>query len=281
MVGDMSFYAIGPGGLSYRPCRYGTSKLTFRGPRRDLRGRYLAFIGTNEVHGRFIKRPFPDLVEGGLGVTCANFGVADAGPDAFITDPFMPGVIAGARVTVVQVMGAHNLSNRFYTVHPRRNDRFTAPSRLLTQIFPEVDFADIHFTKHLLTRLHRSCPERFATVAAELQKIWVTRMKLLLGQAGGDTLLLWFAAAPPPERAAEPGFAPGPEPMLVTAAMVRDAGISATRVLRVVASAEAVAAGTEGMVFPDMRVAAASKMLGPRAHRECADALIPALKDIL
>lgn len=280
LVGDMSFDAVRPGGLNYRPCRYGTSKLTFRGPRRDLQGRYLAFLGANEVYGRFIERPFPDLVEDSLGLTCANFGVADAGPDAFTADPFMPDAVADATVTVVQVMGAHNMNNRFYSVHPRRNDRFTAPTPLLTQIYPDVDFADIHFTKHLVSRLYRTSARRFNAVAAELKRCWVARMKLLLERAGGDTVLLWFSCRPP-ARALEPGVPPGQEPMLVTEEMLCEAGASATRVLRVIASPRAVAAGTDGMVFAEMQAAAASEMMGPHAHRECADALITTLKDML
>ena len=39
--------------------------------------------------------------------------------------------LAVARLTVLQVTGAQNMSNRFYSVHPRRNDRFLKASPLL------------------------------------------------------------------------------------------------------------------------------------------------------
>ena len=39
---DMTYSSLAEGGLNYFPCRYGTSKLLFRGPRRRLDGRYVA-----------------------------------------------------------------------------------------------------------------------------------------------------------------------------------------------------------------------------------------------
>ena len=47
----------------------------------------------------------------------------------------------------------------------------------------------------------------------------------------------------------------------------------ATHYVEVVASDEAKAAGTEGMILSDMDVPAASRMLGPLMHTEIASAL--------
>jgi hypothetical protein len=41
----MTYDALGAGALDYLPCRYGTSKLLFRGPRRPLKDPYLVFMG--------------------------------------------------------------------------------------------------------------------------------------------------------------------------------------------------------------------------------------------
>jgi hypothetical protein len=41
----MTYDALGVGALDYLPCRYGTSKLLFRGPRRPLKDPYLVFMG--------------------------------------------------------------------------------------------------------------------------------------------------------------------------------------------------------------------------------------------
>ena len=122
----MSIDTMGPGALDYLPCRYGSSKLVFRGPRRELGQPFVAFVGSSETYGKFIKEPFPALVEQQLGRACVNFGLLNAGVDAFVHDPFVRNTAAQADVTVVQIMGAQNMTNRFYAVHPRRNDRFDA-----------------------------------------------------------------------------------------------------------------------------------------------------------
>jgi hypothetical protein len=59
-------------------------------------------------------------------VEAANLGLVNAGIDVFINEPMIQDFCAGAVVTVIQVLGAANMSNRFYAVHPRRNDRFPA-----------------------------------------------------------------------------------------------------------------------------------------------------------
>ena len=59
----MSFAFPGETSLDYLPCRYGRSKLLFRGPRRDLTAPYAAVLGGGETYGKYVARPFPALVE--------------------------------------------------------------------------------------------------------------------------------------------------------------------------------------------------------------------------
>jgi uncharacterized protein DUF6473 len=59
----MTIDALGLGALDYLPCRYGNSKLLFRGPKRSLDEPYIAFIGGTETYGKFLAKPFPVLVE--------------------------------------------------------------------------------------------------------------------------------------------------------------------------------------------------------------------------
>ena len=68
----------------------------------------------------------------------------------------------GRPLTVVQVMGANYLSNRFYSVHPRRNDRFLRASTVMQAIFNDVDFSDFTFTRHMLGALYELSPEALA-----------------------------------------------------------------------------------------------------------------------
>jgi len=83
----MKHETIDGGGLSYSPCRYGMSRIFFRGPRRRLDQPYVAFIGGTETYGKFIDQPLPALVEKEIKQTCVNLGCVNGGVDAFVNDP--------------------------------------------------------------------------------------------------------------------------------------------------------------------------------------------------
>lgn len=274
----MTYETIGGGTLDYFPCRYGDSKLLFRGPRRDVTGDYVAFLGGTETYGKYIPKPFPELVEAQMGLKCINFGLPNAGVDVFANDASVLDVAHGARATVVQVMGASNLNNRFYSVHPRRNDRFLAASQLMQTIFREVDFTEFNFTGHMLRTLETVAPERFQMVVDEVQQAWLARMQLLLNRVGGKKILLWFSDHLP-EQKVEGRNAPQ-DPFAVTRQMIDRVGGMVQEVVEVEASPAAMARGTEGMVFGDLDRPAALGMLGPMAHDEVTDRLVLALTDL-
>jgi len=274
----MNHDVLGTGALNYLPCRYGTSKLLFRGPKRKLKGRYLAFLGGAETYGKFIANPFPDMVERITGQVCVNFGCPNAGIDVFSHDPFVPVAAAGAHVTVVQVMGAQNMTNRFYSVHPRRNDRFVQASQLLRTIYNEVDFSEYHFNKHLLGTLMTVSPERFDLVRSELQNAWQARMSLLLSKIGGKIILFWFAKHSPEQELEAQGTSA--DPMFVTRDMIEFLRPSVTKVVEVVASPAALASGTDGMVFAQKEAPAAGHIMGPAAHEEAASALSTVIRQL-
>ncbi|WP_370400132.1 DUF6473 family protein [Sulfitobacter sp. JB4-11] len=275
----MTYDALGPGALDYLPCRYGASRLLFRGPRRDLSAPYVAFIGGTETYGKFIAKPFPMLVEEATGLTCANFGLPNAGIDAFAHDPFVPDAASKSAITVLQVMGAQNMTNRFYTVHPRRNDRFVSAANLLRTIYREVDFADFHYNRHMLTDLAQVSPDRFATVRAELQAAWSARMRLMLKKIVGKSVVLWFSDHAPrshEETLDDQSF--NGDPLFVTREMMDEVASLAAHVVEVVPSDAAQAQGTEGMMFSEMESVAASEMMGPAAHAEAAEALADVIR---
>lgn len=267
-------------GVNYAPCRYGTSRLYFRGPPRDLSGPHIAFLGGTETYGKFIDRPFVTLVEEATGIPAVNLGVPNASVDTWLHDPGIRAIAAGATLNVVQIGGAHNLSNRFYTVHPRRNDRFIRASSVLRAIYPEVDFSDICFTRHLLGRLHDTSRERFDILRAELQTAWSARMRLLLEGIGRRTLLLWFAPHLPSDLAWNER--PDPlraEPLFVTRRMVDALRPLVRGVVLVQPSARALAQGTAGMLFTPLQEPAARELPGPLAHEEAALALSGVIRD--
>ncbi|MCA0940484.1 DUF6473 family protein [Salipiger pacificus] len=284
------------GALEYFPCRYGRSRLLFRGPKRALDAPYVAFLGGAETFGRFVKAPFPALVEsalaeraeisenaggeaeGATALPCVNLGVVNAGIDLYLGDPAVLNLAARAELCVIQVMGAQNMSNRFYGVHPRRNDRFLRASDRLQQLFPEVDFTEFHFTLHMLGRLREISEARFAEVTAELRLAWVARMKHLLTLLGGRAVLLWAAGHTPPDTHVN---ALSPAPLFIERGMLEALRPRAAALLDRPLSAASMGAGTEGMVFADFEAGAAAEALSPAAHAEIAEALHPTLTRLL
>jgi len=279
MVGDMAFERLGESSLDYMPCRYGASKLLFRGPRRRLTGRYAAFLGGTETYGKFISRPFPALIEARTGAKCINLGWPNAGIDVFLNDPDVLAAASSAQVTVLQVPPAQNMSNRFYRVHPRRNDRFLEASAMLRAIYREVDFTEFHFTRHMLLRLQAVSADRFALVRDELQAAWRARMHLLLERLSCPVVLLWVSAHHPDTYADHPDLAA--DPAFVTRDMVDALRDRVLHVIDATASPEALHTGTRGMIFSEFDATAAAELLGPAVHQETADALSPIIAELI
>ncbi|WP_296762111.1 DUF6473 family protein [Sediminimonas sp.] len=271
----MTYADASGGALDYMPWRYGASKLMFRGPARRLEGRYVLFLGGTETYGKFVAEPFPVMAERLGGMRCINFGWPNAGVDAFAQDDDIMYAASGARAVVVQVTGAQNVTNPFYRVHPRRNDRFVAANAPLLRLFPEIDFTEFHFTRHMLGRLWRVSPRRYAQVRAAARRCWVRRMRMVLGRIGSKTILLWVSERPISQRLKE-----GCEgdlisdPVFVTGPMMAKLSPHAARVVEVVLSRRARAQGTKGMIFNEMEAPAAAGVPGPLAHREVAEALL-------
>lgn len=274
----MTYEHPGDGALDYLPCRYGKSKLLFRGPRRRLESDYVAVLGGTETYGKFVDQPYASLLEKSLGTTVVNFGYLNAGTDVFVNEPSITEACEKARATVIQIMGAQNMSNRFYAVHPRRNDRFLRASTLMKTLFREVDFTEFHFTRHMLQALKHRAPDKFAIVTDELKAAWVARMRMLLKKIECKTVLLWLTDDHV-GRPAHDGL--GPDPLLVDEEMVAAIRPFATEFVRIAPSAEARAEGTQGMHFAPLDEPAAAEMLGPRAHQEVAAALAPVLRGML
>ena len=252
-------------------CRYGNSRLFFRAPKRNLSGRYHAFIGGTETFGKYLDHPDPALVEAALGRTCVNFGVVNAGVDVFVNDPTVMAACATADITVIQMMGAHNLSNRFYKVHPRRNDRFLSGSTLMAALYPDIDLSEYNFTRHLLSALYERSPERFEIIRTELQMAWLARMRTLLDKVGQRVLLLWLSDQPlddqPWSARAEPFKV---EPMMVSRTMVEQLRERVLDIVVAQTSAEAIQRGIDGMTYPQNEASIASELPGVGAHEEAA-----------
>lgn len=275
----MAYAFPGAGALDYMPCSYAGSRLLFRGPKAQLHEPFVACLGGTETYGKFIPTPFPDLLEEMLDLQVANLGCVNSSPEVYAQERELMQVVSGAAACVVQITGAQNVSNRYFSVHPRRNDRFTGPTPLLRSLFRQVDFTEFSFTRHLMQALQRHSSDRFEVLAEELRSAWVARMKDVLRQLRCPTVLLWLSDAPPPVpgRRAELER----EPMLVDAEMISAVRPEATTYVEMVPSAEARAKGAEGMAFGPMEAAAAAVLPGPAVHYELAKRLVPVLRQLM
>lgn len=271
----MAYERMGEGALDYSPYRYGASRLMFRGPRRRLEGDFIAVLGGTETYGRFIEKPYPELIEAVTGMQMINFGCVNAGVDVFLNDPEVLAACRKAQATVVQILGAQNMTNRYYAVHPRRNDRFLRASPLMKTIFREIDFTEFNFTRHMLSTLQQESPEKFTILAEELKAAWVARMRLLLARLGSRTVLLWMANGPPGTQDAPPRL--DADPLLVDRAMIEAISAQANAYVEVVGSVSAQAQGLDGMVLSPYDASAAAGLPGPAMHEEVAKALAPVL----
>ncbi|TCP40521.1 DUF6473 family protein [Rhodovulum marinum] len=274
----MSFDKVGTGAMSYFPCRYGSSRLLFRGPKRELGGDYCTAIGGTETYGKFIPRPFTELVEDALGMPFVNLGCVNAGIDVFVNDSTVMEVASGAKVTVIQALGAQNMSNRFYVVHPRRNDRFLRASAMLKALYPGIDFTEFHFTRHMLSALKEKSEAAFEIVVAELQMAWQARMRLLATRLPGHKVLLWLSTRSPESEQHADGL--GDDPLFVTRHMLDTVRPYFSRVVEVSVAPEAMANGTEGMIVPEMEEPAAAQLPGPAVHAEIAAELELVLREL-
>lgn len=271
----MSYDALGPGPLDYLPCQYGTSKLTFRGPMRDLEAPYVAFIGGTQTFGKFIEQPYPLKVEHLTGVQSVNLGQVNAGLDVFAKEAAVQEAAQGARVTVLEVLGAANMSNLFYAVHPRRNDRFLRAQEHLGRLYPDVDFAQFNFTQHMLSHLHDTDAERFELIKRGLQRAWVRKMRHLLAKLGDNVVLLHLDAQT--QNHGNYGGA-GCGAAFVTNEMLALLDPVVKSVVRVAAKQST---DMHGMAFNLLEEEAAGAVSGPQTHTEAAEALLPVLDSLM
>ncbi len=264
----MAFEYAALGALDYLPCRYGVSQLVMRGPEQQIGPEHVACLGGTETFGKFVPEPFPDILEQVIGRPVVNLGVVNAGLGAFAGDAGIQGVANMAGCRVVQVMGAHTVSNGYFRVHPRRNDRFIAPTELLERLYPEVDFTEYHFTRALLLRLRQVSRDRFATVVTELKAAWVRAMDQLIEGLEAPVVLVRIADAP---------LVDSGEQKMRGGALFVDRQMLAryedTKLVEANISPAARATNLRGMVYAPMQEPMAAELLGPAGQAEVAAAL--------
>ena len=274
-------FQTGAGASGGFPCDYRPSGHNLAGVPPDPAAGCVAVLGGSATLGKDVDRPFPCLVEQTCGIPVVNLGAPNAGPDYYLSDPAVLEAASRADVVVIQVPGAEALTNPFYSVHSRRNDRFVAATPALRALFPGLDVTDIHFTRHLLLALEQADSERFGLVVRTLKAAWLARMRDLLVRLPPRRILLWLADAPPPDDAV--AIPRGAEPALVDAAMLAGLSPLVSCVTVVVPSPAARAAdhAARARGGADTATLGAWCLPGPAAHVEIARQLSPQIMALL
>lgn len=268
----MSFEQRGRMPLDYQPAGLPGSALRFRGPLDAGGGPAIVCLGSSETYGRFIDAPYAVQLGRSLDVPVLNLGVVNGGMDVMTKDPAILTAVANAEAVVMQITSAHNMTNRFYSVHPRRNDRFLSASVMLRAIYPQVDFTEFHFTRHLLSHLQQVSPEQFDIVRAELACAWVARMRRFLYDVAAPVHLLWLSNWQPDTREDADMTQ---YPLFVTREMLEEVrGDAASLTIVAPEEAEAEARSAQGMFYGPTEEAAARLLPGPALHSLATDSLL-------
>ena len=248
--------------LDYHPVALPGSALRFRGPLATDRQPSVVCIGGSETFGRFINAPFPSQLNEACDGPVLNLGVMNAGLDVLMTDPAILGALDDAEAVVLQIISAHNMSNRFYTVHPRRNDRFLTASAILRTIYPQVDFTEFNFTRHMLTHLHDLSADRFEIIRNELEAAWIARMIRFLDQIVAPVHLLWLSNRAPDDDVGDMSM----DPLFVTSRMLEHAARHAESLTIVTPDTVLENDDLTGKFFGPKDEAAARLLPGPGLH---------------
>lgn len=205
-----------------------------------------------------------------------NLGSLFSGVDALCRDGGMFDLLNVADVCVVQAPDLLGQSNRFYRVHPRRNDRFLAPTQDLRYLYPEVDLTDVHFVRHLLTCLHGFEDARFEVVADELRSNWVRQVGTFLQRLKSPVILLRLQVLRDAESRDHPEF-PG---VCVTDQMMDTLANQCADFVDVTTQVSGQSDELEDMLFGTMQQPMAEHMIGPAAHRAIAAALLGPVRNL-
>ncbi|MGB0798430.1 MAG: DUF6473 family protein, partial [Planktomarina sp.] len=106
----------------------------------------------------------------------------NSGLDFYLSSDKMIEMVNHARSAVIELPGAAHQSNPFFSVHPRRNDRVIRVSDALIDLFPNVDFVDIHFIRHLMVTLSTADHVAFQVVCDALRSTWQAKIAALLSK---------------------------------------------------------------------------------------------------
>ena len=188
----MSYVTMDARPVDFILCQYGNSKNLFRGPKKSCKHSYVVRLGGADTFGGKVPDPFSAMLEREMSMPILNLGAQHSGAGFYTEDDAVHEIIENAQVVFMEAPSVVNQSNSFYRVHPRRNDRFVTALDPLYDLFPEADFVECHFTKHLITKLITIDAAQADIVFRTLQDKWVRNLTIMRARWRAKTVVHWY-----------------------------------------------------------------------------------------
>ena len=173
-----------------------------RGPKKSCKHFYGFCLGGADTFGGKVPDPFSAMLEREMGMPILNLGAQHSGAGFYSEDDAIHEIIENAQVIFTEAPSVVNQTNPFYCVHLRRNDRFVTALGPLNDLFPEADFVECHFTKHLITKPITIDAARADIVFRTLQDEWVRNLTVMRARWRAKTVVYWYKTL----QASQPQF---------------------------------------------------------------------------
>ncbi|MEM0908384.1 MAG: DUF6473 family protein [Pseudomonadota bacterium] len=183
--------------LDYGDAEFGVFRQSFRKPPVTPASQYISFIGAAQTYGRYVAKPFPELIEERLDIPCFNLGTGGAGPAQFINDTEVLRAINASELCVIQVMSGRSVNSRYFSIRAVRNAQVKDISPAILSGCPELKDRQITFAHDLLHLVSLENPTLYNAVVEDLRYRWVETYKRLLSVITTQKLLFWFSERTP------------------------------------------------------------------------------------
>jgi hypothetical protein len=195
-----------------------------RGPiPEDLSGNFVACLGGAHTLGRFVKQPYPVLLQKQLGIPVLNVGHGGGKPEFYLQSTGLLEVINKAKCVVIQVMSARGSPNRFLKPTSYSHNIMSIADGLSTGKNPVFVNAAYRI---LLRQLN---PEELREAIIETRANWMVEMGRLFERIVIPKVLFWFSVRTPAyiEKFSNLDALFGEYPQFVTEEMVGALGVEA------------------------------------------------------
>lgn len=163
--------------------------VAFRGPAIDPlhapQGSFFSCLGAAQTFGRFISRPFPDILAEANGLDALNLSVGGAGPGFVLQYPELITAMNRGRFVILQCMSARHESN----------SRFRAEGYI--EYLNDMRHGDIVDSVTAWTRILDEEPDEAPRYLQESRESWLETTRKLVSVLTVPVVFFWFSRREP------------------------------------------------------------------------------------